>query len=115
MKLTSDLIRHLRDVVNRNYTWIMVYNEDCFGISADCNSPTSLEVSTARGMTLSVRVPTEGFFRRQRLWIAHAEIASAIADLSLQSRAESLSLSMRNVTDIFLRASHGLINLELES
>lgn len=104
---------HIRSIAKRHATWIELVNDYSLGADLDKKSPR-LNISNALGMLFMVTVPREGFHRGQFLWVSDRDIQRAISELPLSPRVKLLTLTFEDVNAIFLRATDGLIDLQLE-
>lgn len=116
--MTSELAEHIIKTIVWHRTWIAFKDFDTTGEFVMLTPSGEMSHFSCRLFRLEVRVPQNGYFKKQILNIPEFKLDNAIYQLSKEKafnrRVATLAITFEDVNRIFCLATEGNLPLELE-
>lgn len=116
--MTSELAEHIIKTIVWHRTWIAFKDFDTTGEFVMLTPSGQMSHFSCRLFRLEVRVPQNGYFKKQILNIPEIKLDHAIYRLSkekaFERRVATLAITFEDVNRIFSLATEGNLPLELE-
>lgn len=116
--MTSELAEHIIKTIVWYRTWIAFKDFDTTGEFVMLTPTGEMSHFGSRLFRLEVRVPKDGYFKKQILNIPEFKLDNAISQLSKEKafnrRVATLAITFEDVNRIFCLATEGNLPLELE-